>query len=263
MLPKLCQVLQAGWQWSLGEHSPYKQWEYQNRPWHTVVPRELHQSYLNYNHNFGTALFAVMKVSWDSSIGIVIRLQASQSSNHNLITGRGNRLFTSANNPKQIWGKLSFLLIGYCGLFTQQQSSQHSVDCWPPSSIEVKNECSYTSTPSYTFMVCEGQLHIYFLLLQIYDPAADFTFVLPVSSQQLTWFWCATVYRWGLALWRNSSMKVDNIFFLLWWCSLTTCCIWHGQALTGDSGKAVQSLSMVDPHYGPQFLIQILSDLTL
>jgi hypothetical protein len=38
--------------------------------------------------------------------------------------------------------------------------------------------------------------------------------------------------------------------------------IWHGQALTGDSQKSVQSLSTVDPR-GPQFLRQILSDLTL
>jgi hypothetical protein len=109
----------------------------------------------------------------------------------------------------------------------------------------------------------QGQLYVSFLLLQIYDPAANLSFILLVSSQQLTWFWCATAYRWGLALWRNNSVKVGDIFLLLWCCSLTTLGILHGQALTGDRWKSVQSLSTVDPCCGPQFLRQILSDLTL
>jgi len=180
-----------------------------------------------------------------------------------LIPGRGNGLFASANNPNQIWGKLSLLLIGYCGLFTQDQSSQRSVDHWPPSSNEVLNECNCISTPSCLPGVHRDNCMFTFLLLQIYDPAANFSFILPVSSQQLTWFWCAIAYRWGLALWRNNSVKVDDIFLLLWCCSLTTLDILHGQALTGDSWKSVQSLSIVDPCCGPQFLRQILSDLTL
>jgi len=90
----------------------------------------------------------------------------------------GNRLSASANNPNQIWGKLSLLLIGYCGLFTQDQSSQRSVNHWPPSSNEVQNECSYISTLSYAFMVCTGTtvcLLFYFFRF----PSSQFQFHTP------------------------------------------------------------------------------------
>jgi hypothetical protein len=97
------------------------------------------------------------------------------------------------------------------------------------------------------------QLYVYCFTFADLRPSSQFQ-CHTSSPQQLTWYLCATVYRWGLALWRNNSVKVDDIFFLLWCCSLTTHDIWHEQALTGDSRKSVQSLSIVDPRCGPQFL---------
>ena len=167
--------------------------------------------------------------SWDSSIGIVNRLQASPPSKYNWIPDRGNGLFASANNPNQIWGKLSLLLNGYWGIFTRDQSSQDSVDHWPPSSIEVQNEYSYISAPSYAFVMCTRTTVcslFYFCRFMTQQPISVSYF----QSVHNSWLdFDVPLYT----LWRNNSVKVDSMFILVWCCSLTTHGIWHGQALTG------------------------------
>jgi len=48
---------------------------------------------------------------------------------------------------------------GYQGSSLGVKQTGHEVGPSPPSSAEVKNECSYTSTPPYIFMACTGKLY--------------------------------------------------------------------------------------------------------
>jgi hypothetical protein len=68
--------------------------------------------------------------------------------------------------------------VGSRGSFPEVKQPEREADQSPPSSVEVKNAWSYTSTPQYAFMAwCsvkkgQGQLYFYFLL-EILIPLAS------------------------------------------------------------------------------------------
>jgi len=73
---------------------------------------------------------------------------------------RGLGIFLFTPPPERLWDPLSLLSNGYQGLFPWGREDNHS----PPSSAEVKNAWSYTSTPQYAMMWCsvkaQGQLYL-------------------------------------------------------------------------------------------------------
>jgi len=66
---------------------------------------------------------------------------------------QGQGFFSSQLCPDQLWGPLSFLSIGYWGLFPLGKGLSHEADQSPLSIAEVKNVWSYTPTPPYIFNV--------------------------------------------------------------------------------------------------------------
>jgi len=63
------------------------------------------------------------------------------------VWSRGKRLFSSPKRPDLLWGPPSFLLNGYKDCFPAVKRHGHSVDHWPASKAEVKNERSCASAP--------------------------------------------------------------------------------------------------------------------
>jgi hypothetical protein len=59
--------------------------------------------------------------------------------------------------------------MGIWALSLEVMQLECDADCWPPSSAEVKNAQSYTSTPQYIFtaqyLIKEVQLYFYFRLV--------------------------------------------------------------------------------------------------
>jgi hypothetical protein len=58
--------------------------------------------------------------------------------------------------PDWPWGQRSPQFNGYRVSFLGVKRQRCEVDHSPPSSAEVRNEWSYTSTPPYIFMACIG-----------------------------------------------------------------------------------------------------------
>jgi len=58
--------------------------------------------------------------------------------------GKDWEFFSSPPHPDRFWGPPSLLSNGYQGLFPWGREADHS----PPSSAEVKNAWSHTSTPA-------------------------------------------------------------------------------------------------------------------
>jgi len=68
----------------------------------------------------------------------------------------------------QIWSPPNFLSCGYQDLFPGGEVEGCETDKSPPSSAEVKNVGSYTSTPSYVFMalcLIKYRIHFHGILL--------------------------------------------------------------------------------------------------
>jgi hypothetical protein len=94
-------------------------------------------------------LFVISFRNHDTVVNIMTRLRAGRS---RVRTRANERDFCSTKRPDRFWGtfKLSarwepglFLWRGGGGSKRRGSEADHS----PPSSTEVKNECSYTSTP--------------------------------------------------------------------------------------------------------------------
>jgi hypothetical protein len=67
--------------------------------------------------------------------------------------GRGWEFSSSLPRPDWVWGPPSLLSSGYQGaLSLRVKQSGHEGDNARPSSVEVRNAWSYTSTPQYAFM---------------------------------------------------------------------------------------------------------------
>ena len=89
-------------------------------------------------------------------------LQTAQPMDHLSIVGRGNRLFSKPSRPtlgptlspaQRVLGAL------YPGVKLSDPEADHS----PPSSAEVKKECSYY-IPPYAFMACTRKTLIFALI---------------------------------------------------------------------------------------------------
>jgi hypothetical protein len=83
---------------------------------------------------------------------------------------------------------LTFLVNGYRSSFLGVVRPERDIDHLPSSSVKVKNECSYTSTPIYAFMLTGTILPLYLynfnvVLLQLYLCA--FT-ILPLDFYNFT-----------------------------------------------------------------------------
>jgi hypothetical protein len=61
--------------------------------------------------------------------------------------GKGKIFFSFAKSPHRLRGPPNLLFNGYRGSFARAQRLEREVDDSPPSSAEVKNEWSCTSTP--------------------------------------------------------------------------------------------------------------------
>jgi hypothetical protein len=91
----------------------------------------------------------------DSVGGIVTR----QSTYCGSILGKGKRFFASPKHPNQLWDSPRLLFNGSWGIFPWKWSSWHyQADHSPPSSAQVKNNGSCTSTSLYDFITHTGTL---------------------------------------------------------------------------------------------------------
>jgi hypothetical protein len=105
---------------------------------------------------------------WKSEDGIVSSLRERLARNRSLIPGRGRQFITFPELPDWLWGPTSFLFIGYRGFSPQDvKRPGRKADGSFPSSVEVKNKRSYTTTPWYIFMGYTGRQDSTLLLLRV------------------------------------------------------------------------------------------------
>ena len=99
-------------------------------------------------------------------LSMLTRLQARQLRNHSSTPGRSKKFscplncqtFSGSTQPPTHW--------------MPRVLSKHKVDRWdpdnsPPSITNIKNKCSYTCTPHYTFMIYTGSTDLYLFLIFI------------------------------------------------------------------------------------------------
>jgi hypothetical protein len=87
----------------------------------------------------------VIHKSRDSSLGIALGYGLKDRGS---IPGGGWEFFSSPPRPERLWGRPSLLSNGYLGaLSLGKKRPGREADHSPPSSAEVKNAWSYTSTP--------------------------------------------------------------------------------------------------------------------
>ena len=95
--------------------------------------------------------------SWDNGIGTVTTCR--QMSNRGLFPCGGEKFSSSAKLPHRLWFLPSLLLRTVtAALSPAVKQLGHEANHSPPSSAEVKNERSCTSTPPYAFIACTGTL---------------------------------------------------------------------------------------------------------
>jgi hypothetical protein len=83
----------------------------------------------------------------------VTRLLALQLRNQSLTLSTGNKILSSPQHQKWLWGPSCLLSGGYWGLFPLKESNHCEAVHPPVFKVEVKNVYSYISTPFYIFMV--------------------------------------------------------------------------------------------------------------
>jgi hypothetical protein len=89
--------------------------------------------------------------------------------------GAGKKFSSLSPHPDWLWGSPNLLLDAYQGLSLGVKWLEHESDHSPPSSAEVKNAWSYTSTPPYVFMAwCLVKHGIYIKGMMLRD---NFTFL--------------------------------------------------------------------------------------
>jgi hypothetical protein len=86
--------------------------------------------------------------SWESSVDIVDIMTGYVLDGRGYIPSRGKRVVCTPQRPDRLWDPPSFLPNVYWGLKRQRREADHS----PPSSAEVKNGWSSSSTPPCVFM---------------------------------------------------------------------------------------------------------------
>jgi len=110
-----------------------------------AVPPLRHTSALS-DSSLGTEITLVIMYlklwSRDSAAGVMTRLQTGRFGGSN--SGRGG--FFSSKRPDRFWSPTVFLFSWYRVSFWGVKRSERGVDHSCPSSAEVKNEWSYTST---------------------------------------------------------------------------------------------------------------------
>jgi len=123
------------------------------------------------------------------------------------------KIFFPPDRPDQIWGPPSPQGNKYRGSFPRIQQTGHGVEHPPPPSADVKNECSYTSTPQ----ICLNGVDRDNLYLQVIGPPGHA--VLPIFSPYKTMnhscgyrhgHWRTIVLVFGL-LERNTAPHTGNI----------------------------------------------------
>jgi hypothetical protein len=71
-------------------------------------------------------------------------------------------LFSSPNHPDQLWGPINLLFSGFQRSFMGIKWLGLDDDHSPPSSVEIKNEWSYTSTPLVCFLGMDRDTFTFF-----------------------------------------------------------------------------------------------------
>jgi hypothetical protein len=81
--------------------------------------------------------------SWGISVSIMTRLRAGRPG---FYSWQNKYFYSSPPHPDRLWGSPSLLSIEYQGLFPGLKRPGREADHSPPSSAEIKNAWSYTST---------------------------------------------------------------------------------------------------------------------
>jgi hypothetical protein len=104
-----------------------------------------------------------MAQSRDSSVGTALGYGLDDGGSRvRLPAGAGNSFHHRVQTGSGVHP--ASYLTGTSGSFPGGKAAGHEADHSPPSSAEVKNAWSYTSTPQYVFMAwCQGQLYLYVL----------------------------------------------------------------------------------------------------
>jgi hypothetical protein len=90
--------------------------------------------------------YSIEFMNRDNSVGIATRQPAGRSGFHGSIIGSGWEFFSSPPYPDRLWGPLSSYAIGTGDSSTGGKAAGREAGLSPPSSTEVKNAWSYTST---------------------------------------------------------------------------------------------------------------------
>jgi hypothetical protein len=104
-------------------------------------------------HVFEICVNFLLLVSRSSRVGIVTGYKLDGGGIRFLVSVR-SRMFTSPYRPDRLWSPSKVLSNGYGGraLSPRVKQQECAADLLPPTSAEVKNTQTYTSTPPYALI---------------------------------------------------------------------------------------------------------------
>ena len=91
---------------------------------------------------------------WYSVVGVATELQTARQSRYISTLGQKNRKFYSQKQPKMFYATYTLLFSGYLGIVPGSKAALglKLTNPLPPNQVDVKNNWSYTSTPSTWFV---------------------------------------------------------------------------------------------------------------